>query len=277
MILVTGANGVVGSYVKKVFNEEKLFLTDIDTLDITKQDSVLEIVQHMKPNIILHLAAQTDVDRCEQDSRDAFLVNTESTKNLALICEKFGIFIVYISSGAVYGGQEVRTYKETDVMVPINIYGKSKLEGEEWIKKITKKYLILRAGWMVGGKDKDKKFVGKILDIINKKTEIDVVNDKFGSITYAKDLLKCVKILLDKNYTGTFNVVNPGLVSRYDIAIEIVKILNKKIKINPVGSDKFKLVAPRPCSEAMENYNLEKIGLNILQPWQSALYEYLKE
>lgn len=275
MILITGANGMVGSYVKGIFNDEDLYLTDIDTLDVTDYQSVETMVNKVKPDIILHLAAKTDVDKCEMEIDDTYRTNTIGTQNMALICQKKNILLVYISTAGVFGGQKLESYTEFDEPNPANIYGWSKLEGEKIVQNLLNEYFIVRAGWMFGGGSKDKKFISKIIKLSEEKDELNVVSDKIGSPTFAKNLLEGIKRLVATKYYGLYHMTNKGTCSRYEVSLEIMKILGKKTKVNPVSSAYFPLPAPRARSEAMRNYKLDLLGLNTMPTWQEALKEYL--
>lgn len=275
MILVTGANGMVGSYVKNVFGGEDLHLTDIDAMDITNYKLVKDTVNRVKPDIILHLAAKTDVDRCEIDIDDAYRTNTIGTQNIALICQEKNILMVYISTAGVFGGEKIESYTEFDLPSPVNIYGWSKWEGEKVVQSLLNRYFVVRAGWMFGGGAKDKKFISKIIKLSETKNEFNVVSDKIGSPTFGKHLLLGIKRLLETKYYGLYHMTNKGVCSRYEIALEVMKMLGKDIKIIPVSSAYFPLPAPRARSEAMRNYKLDLLGMNNMPTWQEALAEYL--
>lgn len=275
-ILITGGSGMVGSYVNSVFSDSDCILTDVDSLDIRDHSEVMNSVKKIKPDIILHLAAATDVDKCELDSDWAIKINVTGTGNIVSACKKYGIALVFLSSGAVFDGLKLQPYVENDLTNPLNVYGKTKLSGEGIIKSGLENYLIIRAGWMIGGGKKDVKFVGKIVEKMFKSDSINVVNDKFGSLTYAKNLLFSIKNLLNGNKTGIYHMVNQGMVSRYDIALEIKNILSlKRVNINPVSSGSFPLPAPRGRSEALDNLRLRQLKLDYMCGWKEALRDYL--
>jgi dTDP-4-dehydrorhamnose reductase len=281
-ILVTGAGGMVGKYAPEAFDGYNLVLTDIidgyRQLDIVDKNSVEELIKKIRPDYVLHLAAATDVDRCETDPEWALKVNLEGTRNVALACRNINSVMVYISTGAVFNGDKREPYVELDRPQPLSKYGLYKYEGERVIHALLKKFYIVRASWMIGGGIIDKKFVGKIMQkIVSQERSVKVVNDKFGSITYARDLLRGIRGLIRTDRFGTYHMTNEGMCSRYDIAMEIVNILGKTdIEIVPVSSDEFPLPAPRGRSEALENHNLKLLNLDSMQPWKDALREYIK-
>jgi len=260
--LITGADGMVGSYINFGIK------TDINILDVSNQNAVKEVFNKYRPEIVLHLAAETDVDRCEKEPSRAYRINTFGTYNVAVSARNFNAKMVYISTAAVFDGKKNELYYEEDMPNPQNIYGRTKYLGEIIVKDIVPEYLIIRAGWMFGGgPKKDKKFVAKIIKQLH-LAEIKVVNDKMGSLTFAKDLIRGIQILLKENRIGLYHFVNKGLCSRYDIACEIIRLLKPSVKIVPVSSDYFNLAAPRGA---------ETLGskINIMRPWQEALKEYL--
>jgi dTDP-4-dehydrorhamnose reductase len=278
MILLTGSNGMVGSYfheVKDTFDEELVF-TDIDTLDIRDYHAVKKQISENDYTHVIHLAAETDVDLCEKDPDHAFKINVLGTQNVALACHEKDIIMVYISTAGVFGADgKAGPFTEFDPPNPANVYGITKLKGEEVVEKFLRKYFIVRAGWMIGGKEKDKKFVAKIKKLLETEKELKIVYDKIGSPTYAKELVIGIRELLKTDYYGLFHMTNKGTCSRYEIACEMAKILNTDIKITPVNSAHFPLPAPRAYSEAMRNMKLDLLGWNHMSHWKDALKEYL--
>ena len=285
MIFVTGANGMVGSYLEEVFKKEEIYLTDfnvdsktskINFLDIRDPEAVKKEIRKVKPQFVFHLAAKTDVDKCEIEIDDTYLTNTIGTQNVALACQDTEIIMVYISTAGVFDGEKHEPYTEFDQPNPANIYGKTKLEGEKIVQLLLNKYYIVRAGWMIGGKEKDKKFVGKMVHFFKERDKIQAVNDKIGSPTYAHDLIQGIKKLIKTNYYGLYHMTNNGVCSRFDVAVEIGKILGKKTPVEPASSALFPLPAPRARSEAMRNYKLELLNIVKMRTWQEALEDYLK-
>ncbi len=275
---------MTASYVPAVFKDFDLILTgrtdSLVRLDICDLPLVNDVVADAKPDVILHLAAATDVDRCEQEPDWAHRVNAVGTENIALACRKFDATMVYVSTAAVFSGEKADPpYIESDDTGPLSIYGQSKLEGERYVEAHLSHYYIVRTGWMIGGGVRDKKFVGKIAQfIVEGKTELSAVNDKTGSPTYARDLIVGIKGLLDTDHYGLFHMVNEGFGSRYDVAMSIAHSLGREdLTINAVSSAAFPLPAPRGRSEQLRNQQLELLGMPSLRPWPDALHEYLNE
>lgn len=262
--LVTGADGMVGSYVDFGIG------TNRRSLDITDFKEVIAVCRKHKPDIILHLAAETDVDRCERDPEQAYMVNAIGTYNMAVAAKELGAKLVYVSTAAVFDGTRNIPYEETDEPNPQNYYSRSKYLGELAIRGMSKNYIIARAGWVFGGgPQKDLKFVAKIIVQMD-KPEIKAVNDKFGSPTFGKDLISGIKELIKQEQTGTFHMGNKGVCSRYEVAEFIARTLNTKTKVSSVDSSYFNLDAARGNSEGMTSQ------FDIMRPWQDALKDYLE-
>lgn len=280
MILVTGANGMVGSYFASQADafDEPLDLTDKDMLDVTDLDAVMERVTSRRCSAVVHLAAETDVDRCEREPEHAFRTNAVGTQNVALACMAAGSVMVYTSTAGVFGGDgALGPFTENDAPHPANVYGHSKLAGERHVERLLSRHYIVRAGWMMGGNEKDKKFVAKILAQLEHGQDIKAVSDKVGSPTYARELVLGIRDLLRSGRYGLYHMTNKGTCSRYDIAFHIVRSLGAGVRVTPVNSAHFPLPAPRANSEAMRNLNLELIGLDRMSSWQDALDAYLRE
>lgn len=285
MIMATGAAGMVGSYLPDVFSPSDLYLTDlraspgIHPLDVRDHNEVTKAVDRVRPRLVIHLAAETDVDRCEREIDHAYRSNTMATLNVALACQRQGAELVYVSTAGVFDGAKPEPYTEFDPPAPVSVYARTKWEGEKIVQTLLPRHYIVRAGWMFGGREQDRKFVGKIASLClgegRETGEVRAVNDKFGSPTYAKDLLYNVRILTQTGLYGLYHIVNRGSCSRYDLAVEIARSLGNGIRIVPVSSASFPLLAPRPKSEAARSYKLDLLGLNTMRDWRDALREYL--
>lgn len=273
-ILVTGSNGTVGSYIPFSFSHDALFLTTRKTLDITDKKTVNRIFENICPNVVIHLAAKTNVDECEKNSEEAYFVNAQGTQNIAEACSKYGATLVYVSTAAVFNGKK-KYFTEKDQPDPVNIYGKTKLLGERIIQKLIKNHIIIRAGWIIGGGSMEKKFISYILQQVNQGIEeIYVVNDKFGTLTYAKELAEYMQSLLDTHMYGVFHFGSTGVCSRYEIAKHVMSILDKKISIKPVSSSMFadRFFAPRPQYEVIKSLKIPSACLN---SWEKSLTDYI--
>jgi len=278
-VLVTGAKGMLGGDLCRVFQEKHdVIATDVEEMDIRDHALVFKTLEDARPDMVVHLAGITEVDGCERDPDLAYSVNALGTKNVALACQRANALMTYVSTLSVFDGTKCEPYTEFDRPNPQSQYAKSKYQGEILVRDFLDRYYIVRAGWLFGGGPHDKKFVGKIIDLARTRTELMVVNDKFGSPSYTKDLASGILRLVDTDQYGTYHMVNTGPASsRYEIAQEILKYAKiDTCRLIPCSSAHFPLAAPRPRMEAGRNYNLELMGLRIMRPWQDALREYIE-
>ena len=287
-IFLTGASGMLAAEVipqleadghKVIETDLRPRLDRIIPLDITDLDQVKKEISAVRPDYVFHLAAETNVDLCEQKPDLAFRVNTLGTENIALACQEFDVRLLYISTAGVFGGKKKEPYTEFDIPDPANIYGHSKLQGEHIVKNLLSRYFIIRAGWMVGGWEIDKKFVYKIVQqILEGRKELRVVCDKFGSPTFTRDFAGNLMNVINTNRYGLYHMTNRGTCSRYEVAVKIVEFmgLKSKVKIIAISSDEFLLPAPRADSEMMRNYRLDLLGLNHMPHWEESLKRYIE-
>ena len=287
-IFLAGAGGMLGeAFYHEFLSDYELYCTDKDVnekwlnfLNFCDKEEYKSQVFKFKPDYLFHLGAFTDLEYCEKHEKETIKTNTESVISAVEISNHLKIPLLYISTAGIFDGNK-DFYDETDLPKPIGVYASSKYEAEKYVIKNCKKYLVCRAGWMMGGgPKKDKKFVQKILQQIKEgKKELFVVNDKFGTPTYTFDFAKNTKKLLETNNFGLYNMVCEGKTSRLEVSKEIIKILKleEEIKINEVKSSHFSNVffAERPKSENLINGELNKKGLNIMRPWKETLKEYI--
>jgi len=290
MILITGASGMVGSTLTPILRSKgmKFVATDIDLslpgvsyLDVRDFDEVEKTIAKFAPSNLIHLAAETDVDKCEANPNHAYETNTLGVQNVAVSCNRLQIPITYVSTAGVFNGKKNEPYNEFDTPDPVNAYGRSKYQGELLVRALVSRHFIVRAGWMVGGRERDKKFVAKIVkQLRDGKTTIYGVKDKLGTPTYAKDFCEHILRLIETPYWGTYHIGCKGTGTRFDVAAHIVKTLGfEDIKLIPVTSAHFEqeYPAPRPRSEMMENLMLELRRMNTMRHWKDALVEYLDQ
>ena len=279
-VLVTGANGMLGSDLCEIFKEKghQVIGTDIETLDVCDYEAVQETVIQIEPDFVIHLAGMTDVDDCEQEPEKAFHINTIGTQHVALACQKTSAILVYLSTLSVFDGAKCESYTEFDTPNPQSWYSRSKYRGELVVEKLLNQYYVVRAGWMFGGGLEDKKFVAKIMDLAAKNDSINVVDDKFGSPTYTRDISRGIERLIKTGLYGTYHMVNSGsYCSRFEFAQAILKYAGiTTCAVYPVSSTSFPLHATRPRNEAARNYSLELHDWNWMPTWRNALEGYIK-
>jgi len=269
---------MVGGYAEEAFAGLVLQRTDRRSMDVRDREQVLRVIAETKPSVVLHLAAETDVDRCEKEPDHAYCSNVTGTLNIAQACQQHDVELVYVSTMGVFDGRSPRPYTEDDPPSPVNVYARTKLEGERLVREHLRHCFIVRTGWMFGGKERDKKFVGKIAALCANGAgkPLKVVSDKIGNPVYALDLLHMIRRLIATRRYGLYHIVNEGSCSRYELALEIARLLGRNTEIVPVSSDAFPLPAPRPDSEAGFNTRLEQIGLGPMRHWKLALKDYLE-
>ena len=287
-IFLSGVGGMLGEAFYKVFSKNyDLKCTDINVneewleyLDFRDAEKYSLLVEKFNPDYLFHIGAYTDLEFCEKNQEETFKTNTESVKTAVGISNNKSIPLLYISTAGIFDGKK-NSYDEEDAPKPIGTYATSKYEAEKFVIQNSKKFLICRAGWMMGGgPKKDKKFIQKIIQQIQKgNKELFVVDDKFGTPTYTYDFAKNTEVLIDTNNFGLFNMACEGNTSRLEVAEEILKILNlsDKIKVNRVKSSYFNktFFAERPSSENLINKKLNQKGLNLMRPWKETLREYI--
>ena len=220
------------------------------------------------------------MEYCELNQDDAYLTNTTSVENAVYIANQLNIPILYISTAGIFDGKQ-ELYDDWDMPNPLGVYARSKYMGERYVIENCSKYIICRAGWMMGGgPGKDKKFISKLVkQLVDGKRELFIVNDKDGTPTFTIDFAKNVKLLFEKEYWGLYNLVCKGQTSRYEVAVELVKLLGLEgqVSLIEVSSDYFAetYFALRPPSERLVNKKLDLRNLNIMRDWKVALKEYI--
>ena len=224
-ILITGANGLLGHELTSILKDHTLILLSHSQLDISDSESVNKQIDSSSPDIVINSAAYTQVDACESNYDLVYSSNALGPKNLAIKCKELDIPLIHISTDYVFEGNEKENLplKENDKLGPKTVYGKTKLEGEKLVQENCDKYFILRTAWLYG---EGKNFVKTMLYLSKKNKELKVVNDQIGSPTYAKDLAKAIKEIIDKKSDkyGIYHVTNKGEVSWYEFAKKIFEI-----------------------------------------------------
>ena len=277
------------AFYRQFNNNYELKCTDIDVnenwlsyLDFRSFKEYRDDVIKFHPEYLFHLGAFTDLEYCELHPKDTFETNTQSVEYGVKIANELNIPILFISTAGIFNGKK-NIYDENDTPDPMGHYAKTKYLAEEFVQNHAKKYLICRAGWMMGGGPrKDKKFIQKIMfQITNGEDELFVVNDKLGTPTYTHDFACNVKLLIEKGKTGLYNMACKGKTSRVEVACELINLLrlNGSVKISEVSSDYFQkeYFAPRPASERLINARLNEDGLDVMRDWKTSLSEYLSD
>lgn len=288
-IYIAGCGGMLGeAFYTQFKNDYEIKCTDKDVnaewlsfLDFRDFEAYKKDVMDFKPDYLFHLGAYTDLEFCEQNADDTYMTNTLSVENAVYLANQLDIPLLYISTAGIFDGEK-DFYDDWDLPNPLGVYARSKYMGERFVVENARRFLVCRAGWMMGsGPKKDKKFIQKLMkQIKDGKKELFIVNDKDGTPTYTQDFAKTVKELIKKEYWGLYNCVCDGQTSRLEVAEELISILGLQdsIKLNIVSSDYFKEIyfAERPPCERLINRKLKLRQANLMRDWRIALREYIQ-
>lgn len=277
-VLLTGASGQLAADLKRVLGRQagiKLYPLTRADLDITNRDRVLETVAAIRPGIILHPAAYTRVDECEQNPAAAYKVNAAGTSNLAEAAENCRAGIVYFSTDYVFDGQARKPYEEQSPTAPVNVYGASKLAGEEAVKAISSRFFIIRTAWLYGRHGNN--FVKTILQLAGNRKELTVVDDQVGCPTFSHDLAMFVNLLIRSDAYGVYHATNTGKCSWYEFAGTILKEFSiNNVSLMPIKTIDLNRPARRPAYSVLGHRALLLNGFPLLPAWQDGLHRFNK-
>ncbi len=286
-ILITGSNGTLGSDLVDLLASQYeiagLGLSDnrhaflqYYKADIANSSAVLKAVQSFKPAIIIHTAAYIDVDGCELNPNQAYLINTKGTQHIAEASNQTGAIIFFISSDYIFDGRKKEPYLETDSPNPMGVYGQSKLNAEEWLKTNSKSAWIIRSSWLFGKSGRN--FFRLILQRMIEKKELKVVNDQLGAPTYTRDLAQGLKTLIErgKRVKGCeiFHLANSGTTTWYEAAQKLVAKTGEKIEIKPITSTELNRPARRPANSVLNMQKIETAYGIKLRNWEAAFNDF---
>jgi dTDP-4-dehydrorhamnose reductase len=291
-VVIIGLTGQLGFEISRILEnkmshnnsleKEKIGLTKFcsEELDITNIDIVLKRISQIKPQVIINCAAYTNVDKAEEDYEKAFQVNALGPRNLAIAAEAVGAKLIHISTDYVFDGKGVNAsgekapYREYDIPNPINVYGKTKLLGENYVREFCSKYFIIRTSWLYG--ENGNNFVKTIIRAAREKGKLQVVNDQFGNPTNAEDLAEHIyKIAFTDEY-GIYHCTGNSICSWYDFACKIVQYAGIDCDIEPVSSEKYVTKAMRPSYSCLDNMMLRNTSGDTMRNWEEALYDFIK-
>ena len=287
---MAGVGGMLGEAFYKVFRDDfHLKCTDIDVndkwlsyLDFRDLEQYKKDVYEFEPDYLFHIGAHTSLEYCEDNPDDAYQTNTLSVENAVYISNELNIPLLYISTAGIFDGTQ-ESFDDWDMPNPLGVYARSKYMGERFVVENAKRYLVCRAGWMMGsGPNKDKKFIQKIMSQLKDGArELHIVNDKDGTPTYTIDFARNCKALINDELWGLYNMVCGGETSRLEVTKELLNILelSDKVEIVEVTSDYFskEYHAQRPPNERLINSKLNLRNINLMGDWKAALKEYIKD
>jgi len=275
-ILILGAKGMLGQELVQVLHDHEVLAWDREECDITNKEEIQAKIREEKPDVIINAAAYNDVDKAEEEKDIAEKLNGYSVGYLAEVAKEVDSVIVHYSTEYVFDGENKEGYKEDDRPNPISVYGTSKYLGELELAKFTDKYYLIRLsrlfGKMGAGENVKRSFVDTMIELSKTKDDLDIVDEEVSSPTYAPDLARLTRNILEGDYEyGIYHGANRDSCTWYGFAQDIFKILEKNIKLNPVAGTKFPRPAKRPAYAVLQNTKLPEA-----RTWQEALWEYLK-
>ena len=282
-ILVIGAKGMLGRDLIKVlyptFHADKrsnweILDWDVDEIDIQEEKRTVSKIESFGPEIIINVAAYTDVDGCELNEEKAFAVNAEGMKHVALGALRCGAKVVYLSTDYIFDGNKREPYLENDPSNPLNVYGRSKWKGEQYVQELLQDALIVRTEWLYGRYGNN--FVTSILRQAREKKVLTIVNDQIGSPTYTVDLSEAISVLLQCDARGVFHVANSDLCTWYTFGQAILKLSGmERVKVIPISSKELGRPAIRPAYSVFNCQKLKQVTGMTLRPWSEALRDFL--
>ena len=277
-ILVIGAKGMLGRDLVETlhtsFPEDEITGWDVGEIDIQEERSTITRIRDLNPGWIINVAAFTDVDGCELNEKEAFAINAEGVRHVALGAVTCGAKVVTLSTDYIFDGKKGSPYLEEDSPHPLNVYGRSKWKGEQYVQELVKDALIIRTQWLYGKYGKN--FVASIMRQAREKAVLSVVNDQVGSPTYTVDLSRVISLLIDLEARGIFHVANSDSCTWYHYARTILELSGiEDVKVVPISSKELAYPAVRPTYSVLDTQKLQReVGL-ILRPWAEALKDYL--
>jgi len=277
-IVIVGTGGQLGWELSRLLiqdNGQQVVAFGRAELDVTDRFAVERSVEKSRPEVVINCAAFTDVDGCEAERERAFLVNATGAHNVARAARKVGAKLVHISTDYVFAGNQSTPHVETDPTAPINVYGASKLEGEQRVQEACPEHFIVRTAWLYGLHGKN--FVKTMVRLGRKGEPINVVNDQHGTPTWTRNLARQIKKLFPTAPYGIYHASSQGHCTWYEFTLEIFKQLGIKAQVNPVLGAHYVQPAGRPQNGVMDNARLRSLGLDVMPPWQEGLKQFLQE
>ena len=277
MIIVTGITGQLGYDVADELDRrgEKFIVTTRNEIDLTDEKSIKEFIAKTKPDAVIHCAAYTAVDKAESEAELALTVNGLATRYMAEACRDVNAKLLYPSTDYVFGGDGNTPYEVTDEKSPCNVYGRSKLLGEDSVRAINRKNFIVRISWVFGKNGKN--FVKTMLNLAETHKKLRVVADQVGSPTYTKDLAPLLVDMVHTDKFGTYHATNEGFCSWAEFAAEIFKLAKKDVEVEMIRTEDYPTPARRPFNSRLSKKSLDAEGFSRLPDWQDALKRYLIE
>jgi dTDP-4-dehydrorhamnose reductase len=273
-VLITGAKGMLGTDMCEVLGGDyEIIAYDIDDFDIVDMDATIKVISNISPPVIVHLAAFTDVEACEDERLTAFRCNALGAMNVAKAARVVGAHLVYLSTDYVFDGTKREPYLEVDRPNPINFYGLTKLYGEQYVSSLCPSHLIIRTSWLFGPNGRN--FVDTIVNKASQGGPLRIVNDQRGCPTYSMDLARSIREAIEKRLEGIIHLTNSSETTWFELASHALGLAGVDTKIEPVASAHYKTKARRPQYSGLGSLVREMSGMEALPDWQDAVRRHL--
>lgn len=273
--MVTGAKGMLGTDVCGVLEaDHEVIARDIDDFDIADHHATVKEIVDARPETIVHLAAFTNVEACEDRRQEAFRTNALGSMNVAAGAREVGAYLVYVSTDYVFDGRKGEPYLEIDEPRPLNFYGLTKLYGERYVRELTTRHLIIRTSWLFGPNGKN--FVDTIVAAASGGAKLRVVNDQRGCPTYTLDLARGISGVIGRTLEGIVHITNSGDTTWYELAESALRLAGISSAIEPVASEQYPTRALRPRYSVLGSLVLGASGVAALPPWTEGLKDHLR-
>ena len=281
-ILLTGALGMLGRRIREVLSDgHEVNATGrnpdhgVRALDVTDPDLVREALLQYKPDWVVNAAAYTAVDRAEEEPELAFAVNAGGPANLARAAVEAGARMLHVSTDFVFDGLKPEPYVETDPVGPIDVYARSKEEGERRVREILDDHVILRVAWLYGPDGGN--FVATMLRLAREREELRVVDDQVGTPTYTRDAALAVRCVVEADLRGTIHATNNGETTWYGLARRAIEAAGLQVRLVPITTEEYPTPARRPLNSRLENRVLSQTIGDPMRDWREALADYVAE
>lgn len=276
-VLVTGVKGQLGFDVCKELDKRNIENKGIDRddCDITDEQAVLSYIKNYAPDVVVHCAAYTAVDRAEDEKEICYNVNVKGTEYIARACKEIDAKMVYISTDYVFEGTGDKAYEVQDNTAPDNTYGITKYQGEEAVRKILSKYFIIRISWVFGINGNN--FINTMMKLGESRSELNVVADQIGSPTYTYDTAPLICDMIATEKYGIYHATNEGYCSWADLAEYIFSVTGQKVLVHHIKSEEYPTKASRPKNSRLSKASLDNAGFKRLPDWQDAVKRYINE
>lgn len=276
-VLVTGVTGQLGHDVAQELERRNIdvYKADSKEMPLTDKEKMRSVMERVRPDAVIHCAAYTAVDLAESEQEKCLAINFTGTQELAKLCKMLDAKMIYISTDYVFPGTGTNFYEVDDEKAPLNIYGRSKLLGEQAVTAVLDKYFIVRISWVFGINGKN--FVKTMLRLAKDHKELTVVDDQVGSPTYTRDLAELLSDMVVTDKYGVYHATNEGICSWAEFAAEIFRQAGTDVKVTPVPSSAYKTAAARPKNSRLSKNSLDAAGFKRLPTWQDAIGRYLIE